>query len=156
MRTRISTRRYTQTERERERGEREKVNRARIYVYKHGWYGNMELKRVSSVVVRARGTKADRGWPVLDRWIAATAKDTQSRCSASSLDHSHLFGACVALPLYSAPSTKRSRRRHASMRTPIVAESPLGYRSPFFFFLFFFEMEFRIPEICCKLLSFRD
>lgn len=35
MRTRISTRRYTQTERERERGEREKVNRARIYVYKH-------------------------------------------------------------------------------------------------------------------------
>lgn len=113
----------------------------------------MELKRVSSVVVRARGTKADRGWPVLDRWIAATAKDTQSRCSASSLDHSHLFGACVALPLYSAPSTKRSRRRHASMRTPIVAESPLGYRSPFFFFFFFSRWSFVSPRFvvsCCR------
>lgn len=121
----------------RERGENEERWIARVYVYKHGGYGiwNWNAARPSWCAHAARRQTEDGLF-----WIGGSPPRQRilNRVAASSLDHSHLFGACVALPpLSSAPSTKRSRRRHASMRTPIVAESSLGYRFRGSFFFFF-------------------
>lgn len=117
----------------------------------------MELKRGSSVVVRARGTKADRGWPVLDRWIAATAKDTQSRCCLFPRPLPSVRGLrCSAPP--SVPLLPRNEAAVATHRCGrrLLRNHPLGidFEALFFFFLL---MEFGILEgVRCKLLSFRD
>lgn len=161
--TRIFRRGDIHKQRQTER-EREKVNRARLYIciYKHGggYIRGMYMELWNAARPSWCAHAADRGWPVLDRWIAATAKDTQSRCRSSSTSTTPICSgpALLCAPSLPIPLLRRNEAAVATHRCGrrLLRNHPLGI--DFLFFFFFFRDGVWHPRtgVCCKLLSFRD
>lgn len=144
------------TNRERERGEKEKRWIARVYMYintvgtgiwswnafRPSWCAHAARRQTEDGLFWIGGSPPRQR--ILNR-VALPLPSTTPICSGPAL-------LCPSIPLLrrneAAVATHRCGRR-LLRNHPLVIDL-------LFFFLFFFEMEFRIPEICCKLLSFRD